>query len=249
MNTVPVGDGVVRYVFLHGLFGQARNWTSIAKALLPAASLLVDLPNHGRSAWTDRFSYTGMADAVADRLAPLAPVTLVGHSMGGRVAMATALRHPGVVARLVVEDTAPVDLDMTAFTDVAEALAGLDLDRLASRSQARASLAAAIPDERVRDFLLQNLQRDAGGWRWSMNLELLRRDMGAIGAWPAIPGTYAGPVLWITGTGSNRTSPGQAAAMRAYFPAVLHMRVKGAGHWVHADAPGVFVDALREFGA
>jgi pimeloyl-ACP methyl ester carboxylesterase len=109
VHATEVGDSGSRVVFLHGLFGQGRNFATIAKALQPEfRSLLVDLPNHGRSAWTEDFGYKLWADLVADRLrdgfAADGAVHVVGHSMGGKVAMVLALRHPELVDRLVVVD-------------------------------------------------------------------------------------------------------------------------------------------------
>jgi len=249
MNTTTIGDSPIRFVFLHGLFGQGRNWTTVAKKLLPASSLLVDLPNHGHSEWTDSFSYEDMAAAVAELLSGLSqPICLVGHSMGGRVAMITALAHPDLVDRLVVEDTSPRKLSMHEFVFYADAMRKLPLNTLPTRKDARHILAESIHDERVLGFLLQNLQPDtSGGWRWTLNLDVLAKDMAHIGIWPEPTGRYDKPVLWITGTESTRTSREDLSAMRALFPLTRQWRVKSAGHWVHADAPDVFVDALRGF--
>ncbi len=157
-------------VFLHGLFGQGRNFTQIAKAMLPEFhSLLVDLPNHGRSGWTDTFSYAATADRIAEHLAEGfaadGPVHVVGHSMGGKVAMLLALRHPELVERLVVVDIAPVPSDNAGeFEHLLGSLAGLELDGLTRRSDADEQLSEAIPDERVRGFLLQNLRSSSDGF-------------------------------------------------------------------------------------
>jgi len=249
MNLVEIGSAPYTFVFLHGLFGQGRNWTTIAKKLLPASSLLADLPNHGTSEWTDHFSYEDMADSLASLLATLGqPVCLVGHSMGGRVAMMTALTHPEFIDRLVVEDTTPADLSMDEFASYAGAMSAIDPSTLTSRNQARHLLAPSIPDPRILGFLLQNLQPDdTGHWRWILNLPVLRRDMAQIGHWPAIDAHYDRPVLWITGAQSTRTSAADLASMKALFPLARQLRVKSAGHWVHADAPDVFVKALRSF--
>ena len=249
MNTIRIGEDEPRFVFLHGLFGQGRNWTTIAKKLLPQSSLLVDLPNHGGSAWTAEFSYQDMADEVGDLLATLGqPICLVGHSMGGRVAMVTALTHPSMVERLVVEDTSPVDLSMDEFCHYAAAMKQIDASALTSRGQARQLLSRSVPDDRILGFLLQNLQPDAQGqWHWILNLDVLTRDMDRIGVWPPVTGTYTGPVLWITGGQSARTSPADLPAMRSRFPLTRQYRVKSAGHWVHADAPALFVSAVRNF--
>ena len=142
LHTTRVGDDGPRVVFLHGLFGQGKNFTTIAKGLAPDfSSLLVDLPNHGRSGWTDRIRYAELADIVAAHLrtgfAAQGPIHLVGHSMGGKVAMALALRHPDLVDRLVVVDISPVDsADMSEFEHLLGSLATLDLATLTSRGEA-----------------------------------------------------------------------------------------------------------------
>jgi pimeloyl-ACP methyl ester carboxylesterase len=249
MNLTRLGAGPTRYVFLHGLFGRGANWTTVAKRLSPAGCLLVDLPDHGGSAWTAGFSYQSWAGAVADLLAGLPqPVCLVGHSLGGRVAMMTALLHPGLVERLVVEDAAPGPLDTTDLAGYADAMLAVPTGLLHTRGQARDLLRHAVPDPRVLNFLLQNLRPDPpGGWRWDLNLAGLRRDMDLIGAWPATGATYDAPVLWITGARSTHTAPAQAGALRQLFPRLRHVTVKGAGHWVHADSPVVVSEALRLF--
>ena len=111
LATRTLGEAGPHVVFVHGLFGQGRNWTSIAKGLAGDHRVtLIDLPNHGHSPWTDRVDYLDMARLVADELASFGePVTLVGHSMGGKVAMTLALRRPELLRALVVVDIAPVE--------------------------------------------------------------------------------------------------------------------------------------------
>ncbi len=152
LHATEVGDAGPRVVFLHGLFGQGRNFTQIAKALLPdLRSVLVDLPNHGRSAWTDSVDYEVVADAVATWLRTTydgEPAShVVGHSMGGKVAMALALRHPDLVDRLVVADISPAASEGAGeFEHLLDSLAGLDLATLTRRSDADEQLAPLIPD-------------------------------------------------------------------------------------------------------
>ena len=251
LHTELVGAGRPRFAFLPGLFGRGRNWSQVAQALAAAdyASVLFDLPDHGRSAWTTQFSYPGMARAVADeidlRLGSAANLILVGHSMGGKVAMLTALNHPELVSALVVIDIAPGASDQVrTFSPLVAAMRALDLKALSSRADADERMRAEVPDDAVRLFLLQNLRRK-GGWHWQQNLALLGDSLPQIGDWPD-PGddTYAGPVLWLTGERSDYVKPEDVATMARLFPAVRHQVVASAGHWVHADQPQAVIDAL-----
>jgi pimeloyl-ACP methyl ester carboxylesterase len=258
LHTTTFGEHGSRVVFLHGLFGQGRNWTQIAKVLATEHRvLLVDLPDHGRSAWTERFDLIEVADLIAAEIASGAtsgtdPVALVGHSLGGKVAMVLALRHPALVERLCVVDIAPVGYQRVGeFAGYIEAMGALDLGRLAERADAEAGLEPAVPNPTVRSFLLQNLRREGSGWRWQANLAGLRRDLPAIGGWPEdeLDGTpsYDGPVLWLAGQRSDYITEEYAPAMDRWFPRNRRVTVKDAGHWVHSEQPEVFVEVLRRF--
>jgi len=163
VHATTVGDTGSPFVFCHGLFGQGRNWTAIAKALSDQhRSLLVDLPHHGRSDWSGPVDYVEIADRVADLLSDSVigtePVTLVGHSMGGKVAMVLALRHPGLVARLCVVDIAPVDYQgTTEFTAYVEAMRGLHLASIARRADADEALALDVAAIRTSPLLPPDL--------------------------------------------------------------------------------------------
>lgn len=243
-----------RLVFLHGLFGQGKNWTSVAKALGDDFRVtLVDLPDHGRSDWTGHVSYPEMAAAVADLLTQMGfggePVTVVGHSMGGKVAMVLALTRPELVERLCVVDISPVRYpQLSNFATYVRGMRALDLPTLADRQTADRELEPFVPDPTVRSFLLQNLRRDGPSWRWQMNLELLGDHLDVLADWPVLDvAAYAGPTLWLAGAESDYVTRDYAAAMRAHFSRVQLVTVKGAGHWVHSEQPVVFVAALRNF--
>lgn len=253
LHTTVLGDHGTPIVFCHGLFGQGRNWTQIAKDLAADHRVvLVDLPHHGQSPWSETFDYVDLADQVAGEIAGGEPVTLVGHSMGGKAAMVLALRHPELVARLCVVDVSPVAYDgRSEFARYIAAMQALDLSVLTRRADADAALAEAVPDPGVRGFLLQNLRQVDGGWRWQANLEVLGRDLEALGGWPeeALAGLapYAGPVLWVAGERSSYVQPEYHAAMDRWFPQNRRVTIKGAAHWVHADKPEVFLEVLRRF--
>lgn len=247
LHTTRLGEQGSPVVFCHGLFGQGKNWTQIAKSLADSHCVtLVDMPNHGRSEWTDRLDYVEMADAVADVIDE--PVTLVGHSMGGKAAMLTALRHPELVERLCVVDVSPVQYrESDEFRGFIDAMLAIDLGALGSRGEADAALTAAVPDPGVRAFLLTNLRREGDGWQWLPNLEVLRRDLSTLRGWPETDAVYDGPVLWIAGADSGYVRDEFREAMEARFPRVRRVTVKGAGHWVHSSQPAVVAELLDRF--
>jgi pimeloyl-ACP methyl ester carboxylesterase len=259
LHTTAYGDHGSRVVFLHGLFGQGRNWTQFGKALAADHRvLLVDLPDHGRSDWTTGppegvgFDLIEVADVIAEHLAPDGPVALIGHSLGGKVAMVLALRHPDLVERLCVVDVSPVAYERAGeFAGYIEAMKAIDLGSLTQRADAGAALAGAVPNSTVRSFLLQNLRRDGDTWRWQPNLDGIRRDLSAIGSWPTerLAGTppYPGPVLWLGGERSDYITDDDVEAMDALFPHNRRVTIKNAGHWVHSEQPEVFGEVMRRF--
>jgi len=260
LHATAVGTSGPRVAFLHGLFGQGRNWTQIAKAVsgpdgTGARCLLVDLPDHGRSPWTREFSYEAYAERVAATLeaaAPGEPWVLVGHSLGGKVAMVTTLVRRDLVRSLVVVDIAPKDYgDLDRFVGYMDAMAALPLAELTSRADAEQRFAAAEPDPTVRGFLLQNLRRHGQEWSWQANLALLARDAarGSESRIADFPATgeppWDGPVVWLVGGDSGYVRAEDGEAMRALFPRTRLVTVKGVGHWVHSQAPEVVTETLR----
>lgn len=260
LHSLSVGTAGPRIAFLHGLFGQGRNWNQIAKAVAgpegtDARCLLVDLPDHGRSRWSDDFSFDAYAAAVATTLAAKAPGeswTVVGHSLGGKVAMLLALAHPDLVERLVVVDIAPKSYgSLERFEGYIGELQRLPVEELTSRADAEARFEE--PDPGVKAFLLQNLRRHGDSWRWQVNLDLIAADAARgeesrIADWPAsaddLP-PFDGPVLWIAGGESRYVTRDDGDRMRRHFPRARLLTIKGAGHWVHTEAPEIIVEALR----
>jgi pimeloyl-ACP methyl ester carboxylesterase len=237
-------------VILHGLFGSARNWQSVARALADRYRVLaVDARNHGRSPHAAAMDYRLMAADLAALLdhERLGPATLLGHSMGGKTAMTLALLEPARVARLVVVDIAPVATP-DQHTPLIDAMLALPLGETRRRLDADARLRAAIADDEIRLFLLQSFApgTESGGWRF--NLPALRAAMPAlIDALPVPPAArYAGPVHVIRGARSDRVTAATLAAMHRVFPHLCLHTVANGGHWPHAEAPREFMLALED---
>lgn len=253
LHVTTLGDHGSRLVFLHGLFGQGRNWTGIAKALAAEHRvLLVDLPHHGRSAWSSGFDFGKVSEQVAEVMTDDEPAILVGHSLGGKVAMLVALLHRERVARLCVADVAPVAYAHgDEFRGYIAGLKAIDLTALENRGEADAALTEAVPNETVRSFLLQNLRRDGDSWRWQANLDVIERDLAVIGGWPEELLTdvapYDGPVLWLAGDRSDYVLEEYEPAMDRWFPRNRKVTIKNAGHWLHSEQPEIFTEAVRRF--
>lgn len=257
---LATGSAGPRVAYLHGLFGQGRNWMQIAKAVAgpdgtDTRALLLDLPNHGRSSWTKGFSFDAYAAQVIDTLetgAPGEPWTLVGHSLGGKTAMVVALQRPDLIERLCVVDIAPKDYgNLHRFSRYVEEMQRLPLDEIETRAEAEELFEESNPG--VKAFLLQNLRRDGRTWRWQANLDLVAADIAGaarMGGWPVSPGDYPefpNPVLWLVGAESSYVTDEDGPLMRSMFPRTRQVTVKGAGHWVHTEAPEVVIHSLRRF--
>jgi esterase len=169
---------------------------------------------------------------------------VVGHSMGGKAAMALALGHPGQVRRLVVADIAPVAYGHTQQPMI-DAMRAVDLSVVERRGDADAQLAARVPEDGVRAFLLQSL--DVAGKRWRLNLDALSANMPDILGWPEIDGASEAETLFLSGGASDYVSADQRPAIKALFPNAKFAKIPGAGHWLHAEKPREFEATLRAY--
>ena len=232
-------------VVLHGLFGSSRNWLTVARRLSEQyAFYLVDLRNHGRSPHADSMTYDDMVDDVRVLLDSLAlrNVVLVGHSMGGKAAMAMALNDPAGIARLVIVDIAPVSYP-DRFNDMIDAMLALDMEQIRRRTDADHLLEKAIPEEPVRLFILQNLVFENGRARWRANLATLRDQMHHIlGPLPVADNArFAGATWFIRGELSDRITDEHLVIINTLFGDCCIETVAGGGHWPHAEAPAAFM--------
>jgi esterase len=249
LNTVTIGADDTRPPILiaHGLFGSARNWGVIARRLADQGRLVltVDMRNHGDSPWEGSHSYPDLAGDLAQVIvANGGQADVLGHSMGGKAAMALALMHPGLVRRLIVADIAPVAYGHTQ-QHLIDAMRAVDLSKVETRRDADAQLAAHVAAEGVRAFLLQSL--DVKGRAWRLNLDVLEGYMPAILGWPDLAGRFEGPTLFLSGALSDYVQPDHRPAIKALFPKAQFAKIPGAGHWLHADRPREFEAAIAAF--
>lgn len=246
---VETGGGPgVPLLIAHGLFGSARNWGAMARRLgADRRVVAVDMRNHGASP-RGRAGYEDMAADLAAVIADVGvQMDVLGHSMGGKAAMALALTRPELVRRLVVGDIAPVAYGHSQMPLV-EAMRALDLSAVASRREADRALAERVAEPAVRAFLLQSLElRAEGGPRWAFDLDRLAGGMEAILGFPDLGGRFDGPALFLAGADSEYVRPDHEARIHALFPAARIERLPGAGHWLHAEAPEAFEAAVRGF--
>ena len=236
---------------VHGLFGSGQNWTSIAKRFaLKREVVVVDLRNHGRSPWSDVHDYPALAADLAEtmgaRAGEVGQWDVLGHSMGGKAAMMLALSRPEIVRRLVVADIAPVPYDHDQLGFI-EAMRAVDLSAINRRSQADAALAARVPEAAIRAFLLQSLAIEYGRAYWRLNLDALAAEMPRILGFPDIDSQFTGPTLFLTGGTSDYVRPSYRGTILRLFPHAEHASLPGAGHWLHADAPNAFIEAVEGF--
>lgn len=245
LHTQCQGEGPP-LVLLHGLFGSADNWGSIARHFSQDHQVIsVDLRNHGRSPHADTQTYADMAEDVRETLDAMGieQASVLGHSLGGKVAMQFASQYPSRVHKLIV-----VDMAMRAYTDahthLIAAMQAVDVRHMASRSAVDKALAAAIPDGLVRQFLLTNLVKVNDHLQWRLNLTGILDNYSCLQS--AIEVNFQGPCLFIRGERSDYMSPADMAQIAQHFSLVKFASLP-TDHWVHAEQPQHFIQVLEDF--
>lgn len=238
-------------MILHGLFGSLRNWSFFTDRLAEQFFVCVpDLRNHGQSPHSEHMDYPVMAADVVtcmDRL-KIDDASMIGHSMGGKVAMYLALMNPHRIRKLIVVDTAPVRYN-NEFSSIFNGLNGMPLHMIESRQQADDYLAAYVKQTEVRQFLLQNLVNRSGRYQWRIPVQTLERSIEHINGFPVLPVGigYGQPALFISGSQSNYLLPDHVPVLEEYFLEHTRLEIDDAGHWVHAEQPQKVLTALEEF--
>jgi len=238
-------------VILHGVFGTLDNWQTAAKALAERHTVyLVDNRNHGRSPHDEAFDYEVMSEDLLNFIQAqrLVQPVVMGHSMGGKVAMYYACRYqPEQFSKLIVVDIAP-KYYRPHHQQILEGLRSIDLGTLASRQQADELLTPYVPEADTRQFLLKNLYRtDAGTFGWRMNLAVLHDKIENIGE--GLPTHFRSdkPALFIRGGKSNYIRDTDVPLIKEHFPNAVVETIDAAGHWVHAEQPARLLEKVLRF--
>jgi esterase len=243
-----LGEGTP-LVILHGFLGTGDNWYSLGKRFAEHFHVyIVDQRNHGNSPHSNEFGYQEMADDLVEffREQHITKAHILGHSMGGKVAMLFAMQNPLKVEKLIVADIAPRYYP-PHHQDILDGLNGLDLKKLTSRQDADDQLAKKIDDFGVRQFLLKNLNRSSDGFSWKMNLPVLTRKIDKVGLEIGKGVVYEGPSLFIKGGKSRYIRAEDVKEIERKFPNSQIKEIEGAGHWLHAEQPDTFYDLTMEF--
>lgn len=250
LNYKTYGTGAP-VIIMHGLFGSGDNWRTIARMMEHQyESIVVDMRNHGRSPHDPEMNFHVMTEDILELMADLGldKASLLGHSMGGKVAMQFALQHPERVEKLIIVDIAPKHYPPHHNT-VIEAIEALDPKHITDRQDAENVLARYLGnDQSTIQFLMKNLSRlPDGGFEWKPNMPviihaytLLMEDIA-----PAVSPSC--PALFIRGEKSRYIEDSDIPRIREIFPNSSLVTIPGAGHWVHADAPDIFVKAALGF--
>ena len=225
---------------------------SIAKAMADQYFVIIpDAVNHGVARHQQAVDYAIMAADIVKLMQEMAisSAAVLGHSMGGKTAMQLTQQNPELVKCLVVADIAPIDYP-PGHQAVFEAMLAVrqQLAEIKSRRDADRIMANHIAEAAVRQFLLKNLQRDKqGGWHWRLGLDEIIGSYPAIAAAPSMERSYTGPALFIRGERSGYIQDRAISVIHTFFPTAEIKTIEGAGHWLHAEQPEVFNQAVKTF--
>lgn len=252
-------------IIVHGLYGSSDNWLTVAKKLSAEYTVyLIDQRNHGRSPNSDEHSYEAMKNDLAEFFEQhkIGKATVIGHSMGGKTAMSFAADYPEHIEKLVVVDIAPKDYfllnDESQYylhNNILRAMLEINFSKIESRKQVENFLKEKIDNTQIIQFLLKNVHRnkETHKYEWRLNVPVLYDNLDGIisgvnARWfdDRIP-IAAYPVLFLKGANSNYILPEDYSSITRIYPEASIVEIPDAGHWLHAEQPQLFMDALWSF--
>ena len=237
-------------LILHGFLGMGDNWKTLANKFSETFEIhLIDQRNHGRSFHSDDFNYELMVDDLCQYIDHhnLSKVNIIGHSMGGKVAMLFATIHPNKVNRLIVADIGPKFYPRHHDT-ILEGLSSIDFSKHITRGKVEEALTAYIPEWGIRQFLLKNVYwKTKEELAFRFNLNVLIENYDEIGTSLPSLSVFEGATLFLKGANSGYITDDDVSLITAHFPKAEVKTVKSAGHWLHAENPTDFYDYVVSF--
>ena len=251
LHALVIGEGDKNLLILHGFLGMGDNWKTHAKHWAEQGWRvhLIDQRNHGRSFWSENFSYELMAEDLSNYYLTygIEKATVLGHSMGGKVAMLFACLYPEKVTQLIVADIAPKAYP-PHHQQILNGLASLDFNQITSRKAADETLSKYVKEAGTRQFLLKNIYRITPtqlGLR--LNIDVLKKASDQVGTSLSQEMQYTGKTLFLKGENSGYIETGDELLLRHHFPQNKLITIEKAGHWLHAENPTAFSQAIANW--
>lgn len=249
LNFRTLGSGQP-LIIMHGVFGSSDNWQTLGKVFSEKFKVyLVDLRNHGNSPHSEEFDYDFMVDDIVELMYDdgLNDAHFLGHSMGGKVAMHFATKHPDKLGKLIVVDIAPKHYP-PHHQQIFDGFRSVDLANLSNRKEADDQMSSVISNFGVRQFILKNLdRRKDGSFGWKLNLEVIQNAIEKVGEGIEGDVSFNGNTLFIAGGKSDYITVNDHELIHHHFPNTIISTVEGAGHWVHAEKPKELSDLVLDF--
>ncbi len=249
LNIKSFGEGKPVIIF-HGLLGSLDNWISVSKAISKYHKvILVDLPNHGKSYHTKEFSYQKMSESIYNILNAnkIENISIIGHSMGGKLALNYVDNYKDHVNKLIIVDVANKTYSPNRFDNVFKAINNIDIHTISSRNQASEIVNNLIPSQGERNFILKNLKRTDKGFIWAPNIELLEKSVVEISSRIKLKKKITNQTLFLFGKKSNYYNEYDIHNISNEFENFDIKIVRDSGHWVHAENPKEFINYTNEF--
>lgn len=252
LHYTRAGEDSTRLMILHGLFGSERNWLSVVRELSPRFTIVVpDLRNHGQSPHHPEHSIPAMRRDIEELSEELgwSSFALLGHSMGGYVAMDFALHHPDAIEALIIEDIAPRTYPNDTLGTVIQAMRSVDFHRAKTKSDVDKQLSLFIPDPIIRQFLLTNINSSSQPMTWRIHLVALENFVRSEFSGIQFPKDriYDKPTLFIGGMNSPYRLDREGDLIRQYFPRAIIEMIPDAGHWPHYEQKEHFIALIKDF--
>ena len=251
LHSKIVGDSNKNIIIVHGFLGMGDNWISQANKIAESGFKvhLIDLRNHGKSFWSNEFSFDLMVEDIYEYITyhNISNLYMIGHSMGGNISMLFAKNYPELIKKIIIVDIVPKAYK-PHHDYILESLKSLDFNIIKSRNDADSQLSKLISDKRVRQFLLKNLYwKDQDTLGLKINLEILFKFKNKLSLVFKEDFSFKKPTLFIHGENSNYVEESDYDLMSSYFKNLEIVKVPSASHWVHADNPKFFLEKTINF--